>query len=81
MGSPYESSQFLRCSQLVVVRAGSLFVSSRSPSRPISRLTVSFFLGVVISEAGSVRDDVAPPLRAHGVRGVSPLLWLLSGTV
>ena len=30
----------------------------------------SFFLGVAFSEAGSVRDDAAPPLRAHGVRGV-----------
>ena len=28
-------------------------------------------LEMVISEAGSVREDPTPPLRAHGVRGVS----------
>ena len=54
-----------------VVRASSLFVSSRSPSRPISKNAVSYFLREVISEAGAVRQDVATPLRAHSVRGVA----------
>ena len=49
-----------------VVRA-SLFVSPRSPSRPISKNAVSYFLREVISEAGAVRQDVAAPLRAHSV--------------
>ena len=39
----------------VVVRASSLFVSPRSPSRPISKNAVSYFLREVISEAGAVR--------------------------
>ena len=54
-----------------VVRASSLFVSPRSPSRPISKNAVSYFLREVISEAGAVRQDVAAPLRAHSVRGVA----------
>ena len=53
-----------------VVRAYSLFVSS-FPSHPISKNAVSYFLREVISEAGSVRPDVAAPLRAHSVRGVA----------
>ena len=55
----------------VVVRASSLFASPRSPSRPISKNVVSYFLMEVISEAGAVRQDVAAPLRAHSVRGVT----------
>ena len=62
---------YLRRTQLVVARAHSLFVSTRSPSRPISRNAVSFFLREVISEAGTVRDVAAPPLQAHSVHGVS----------
>ena len=62
---------YLQPTQSVVVRVHSSFVSPRSPSRPISRNAVSFFLREVISEAGAVRDDAAPPLRAHSVRGVS----------
>ena len=54
-----------------VVRASSLFVSSRSPSRPISKNAVSYFLREVISEAGAVRQDVATPLRAHSGRGIA----------
>ena len=46
-------------------------MSPRSPSRPISKNAVSYFLREVISEAGAVRQDVAAPLRAHSVRGVA----------
>ena len=60
-----------RTSFVVVVRASSLFVSPRSPSRPISKNAVSYFLWEVISEAGAVRQDVVAPLRAHSVRGVA----------
>ena len=61
---------YLRHTSSVVVRASSLFVFPRSPSRLISKNAVSYFLREVISEAGSVRADVAAPLRAHSVRGV-----------
>ena len=64
-------SVYLRCTRSVVVRASSLFVSPRSPSCPISKNVVSYFLRWVISEAGDVRVDVAAPLRAHSVRGVA----------
>ena len=64
---------YLRRTSSVVVRASSLFVSPRprSPSCPISKNAVSYFLREVISEAGAVRQDVAAPLRAHSVRGVA----------
>ena len=52
---------YLRRTSSVVVRASSLFVSPRSPSRPISKNAVSYFLREVISEAGAVRQDVAAP--------------------
>ena len=61
---------YLRRTSSVVVRA-SLFVSPRSPSRPISKNAVLYFLREVISEAGAVRQDVAAPLHAHSVRGVA----------
>ena len=51
----------------VVIRASSLLVSPRSPSRLISKNAVSYFLREVISEAGAVRQDVAAPFRAHSV--------------
>ena len=62
---------YLRRTSSFVVRASSLFVSPRSPSRPISKNTVLYILREVISEAGPVRQDVAAPLRAHSVRGVA----------
>ena len=62
---------YLRRTSSVVVRASSLFVSPHSPSRPISKNAVSYFLREVISEAGAVRANVAAPLRAHSVRGVT----------
>ena len=37
-------------------------MSPRSPSRPISKNAVSYFLREVISETGAVRQDVADPL-------------------
>ena len=46
-------------------------MSPRSPSRPISKNVVSYFLREIISAAGAVRQDVAAPLRAHSVRGVA----------
>ena len=46
-------------------------MSPRSPSRPISKNAVSYFLREVISEAGALRQDVAVPLRVHSVRGVA----------
>ena len=61
---------YLWCTSSVVVGASSLFVS-HSPSRPISKNAVSYFLREVISEAWAVRADVAAPLRAHSVRGVT----------
>ena len=66
------SSQCLRRTQSVVVTGHFLFVSSLSPSRPISSLSVSsFLLGMIISETRSVREDPSPPLRAHGACGIS----------
>ena len=62
---------YLRRTSSFVVRTSSLFVSPRSPSRPISKNVVSYFLREVISEAGAIRQDVAAPLRAHSVRGVT----------
>ena len=47
---------------------------------PLARFRDSpcpFFLGVVISEAGSVQDDAVPPLRSHGGRGVSTFVAFL----
>ena len=46
-------------------------MSPRSPSRPISKNEVSYFLGEVMSEAGAVRANMAVPLRAYSVRGVA----------
>ena len=74
---------YLRPTRSVVVRASSLFVSPRSPSRPISKNAVSYFLREVISEAGAIRADVAAPLHAHSVRGVATSVsflqnWLIS---
>ena len=46
-------------------------MSPRSPSLPISKNAVLYFLREVIPEAGAVRQDVAAPLRAHSVRGVA----------
>ena len=68
---------YLRRTSSVVVRASSLFVSPRSPSRPISKNAVSYFLREVISEAGAVRQDVAAPLHAYSVRGVATSVSLL----
>ena len=62
---------YLRRTSSVVVRASSLFVSPHSPSHPISKNAVSYFLREVMSEAGAARQDVAAPLRAHSVRGVA----------
>ena len=62
---------YLRRTSSVVVRASSLFVSPRSPSCPISKNAVLYFLREVISDAGAVRQDVAAPLCAHSVRGVA----------
>ena len=41
---------------------------------------MSFFLREVISEAGAVKDDAAPSLRAHSVCGVSTFFrnWFIS---
>ena len=50
-------------------------MSPRSPYRPISKNAVSYFLREVISEAGAVRQDVAAPLRAHSVRGVTTFVF------
>ena len=50
-------------------------MSPRSPSRPISKNAVSYFLREVISEAGAVRQDVAAPLRDHSVRGVATFVF------
>ena len=58
---------YLQRTQSFVVRAHTLFVFPQSPSRPISRNAVLYFLREVISEAGSVRADVASPLWAHSV--------------
>ena len=52
---------YLRRTSSFVVRASSLYVSPCSPSRPISKNAVSYFLREVISEAGAVRQDVAAP--------------------
>ena len=62
---------YLRRTSSFVVRASSLFVSPRSPSRPISKNAVSYFLREVISEAGAIWQDVAAPLRAHSGRGAT----------
>ena len=58
---------YLWLTRSVVVRASSLFMSPRSPSRPISKNAVSYFLREIISEAGAIRPDVAAPLHAHNV--------------
>ena len=72
-----ESSQFLRRTQLVVVAAHSLCLLDQ-PLAPILRLSVSsFLLGMVFSEAGSVWEGPTPPVRAHGVRGVSTSVAVL----
>ena len=71
------SQHLLAASCSVVVRASSLFVSPRFPSRPFSKNEVSYFLREVISEAGAVRADVAAPLRALSVRGVAPSISFL----
>ena len=62
---------FLECAKSAMLHASSLFVSSRSPSRQISKNVVSFFLMEVISGAGAVCGDVVTPLRAHGIRGAT----------
>ena len=50
---------------------GSLFVSPRCPTRPISKNAVSFFLREVIHGAGALRGVEGASVRAHSIRGVS----------
>ena len=66
----------IRALRLYLLRARSLspgrhrlFVSPRRPSRAMSKNTVSFFLGEVISAAEVARPQVGS-LRAHDVRSV-----------
>ena len=59
-----------------------LFMSPRSPFRPVSKNALSFFIRTVIMDTGASSEGSVPP-RAHNVRGVSTLAaflknWLVS---
>ena len=63
---------YLRCTSSFSHRPRSLFVSPRTPSRPLSKNALSFFLRSVISL--SFPPAPAPPSsssRAHSIRAVS----------
>ena len=47
-----------------------LFVSPLSPSRSMSKNSISYFLCEVINEVGANRE-VGVPVRAHSIRGIS----------
>ena len=74
---------YLELTRSAVARASSLFVSPRSPSWPISKNAVSYFLRKVISDAGAVGGDEGHPMRARSICGVSTSAvflqnWLIS---
>ena len=50
-------------------RSRSLFISPRSPSRALSKNTLSFFLLRVIIDADAVWEGATP--RAHSIRGMA----------
>ena len=62
---------YLSRTKSAVSRASSLFVSSHSPSRQISKNAISYFLREVISGAGAIHEGVAPSVRAHSIHGIS----------
>ena len=62
---------YLERTKDVSPRPHSLFVSTRSKHRPMSKNGISFFLREVISDSGALRPDGGRDLRAHSIRGVS----------
>ena len=62
---------YLKRTKGLVSFGSALFVSPSCPTRSISKNAISFFLREVISDAGAVRGDGGPPLRAHSIRGMS----------
>ena len=74
---------YLERTKSAVSRASSLFVSPRSLSHQISKNALLFFLGEVISGAGTVCKVTGSSLRAHSIHGISTSTlfmqnWLVS---
>ena len=61
-------------------RASSLFVSSRRPSRSISKNALSFFLREVIRDSGAIVASSAP-VRAYSIRSVATSVSFLHNWV
>ena len=63
-------SEYVARTSRVVNRPRSLFVSSRCPSRAMSKNGISFLLREVIVNSGASSGDVAAP-RAHSIHGIA----------
>ena len=63
-------SEYVARTSRIVNRPGRLFVSSRCPSRAMSKNGMSFLLREVIVNSGASSGDVAAP-RTHSIRGIA----------
>ena len=63
-------SEYVARTSRFVNRPRRLFVSSRCPSRAMSKNGISFLLREVIVNSGASSGDVAAP-RAHSIRGMA----------
>ena len=63
-------SEYVARTSRVVNRPRRLFVSSRCPSRAMSKNGISFLLREVIVNSGASSGDVATP-RAHSIHGIA----------
>ena len=63
-------SEYVARTSRVVNRPRRLFVSSRCPSRAMSKNGISFLLREVIVNSGASSGDVAAP-RAHSIHGIA----------
>ena len=72
---------YLRCTEALLPRPRTLFVSPSCPSRVLSKHALSYFIRRVIIDSGAAGNHVSP--RTHSVRGVATLVlfmrnWLVS---
>ena len=66
------TSEYVARTSSFVNRPRRLFVSSRNPSRAMSKNGISYLLREVIVHSGARSNDVAAP-KAHSIRGIATL--------
>ena len=66
-------SIYIKRTEVLLPHPRTLFISPKSPSKPISKNAISFFLREVISQALDAETDPGPSVsrRAHSVRSVA----------